>query len=129
MTPWDELADAYGRLLAAQRAHDAAADDLDRAIAMADVRHAEADVKRLRDHLGQLGGLLFVLALENAPDAMRASLDSLVGYLTRATWDRATRAHQRATRALNDVDAMRQRIRELERAMANRTVGVGEPGR
>lgn len=114
--PWDELASAEIALLEAQRGGDPDA-----------TLKAAERWTLCRQECGLIGGLLLVLALEHAGTPVMKKLAAAFDGLARSAWDKADGAEQRATQARDDVDAMRQRIRELERKVDDLTPGVGDP--
>lgn len=116
LAPWDELAAAELECLEANRS---GAPERQRAAFEAWLL--------ARERCGLVGGLLLVLALEHAGQAVLKKLDAAFGGLAHAAWDKATTAEQRADWAVAELDALRQRVRELERAVSNLTPGMGEP--
>jgi hypothetical protein len=76
-----------------------------------------------------LGAFLVTIALDEDGPGLRRTLTKVFDDLARGAWDRATAAGRRADRALEEIAALKQRIRDLERRRDDRTVGVGEPGR
>lgn len=114
--PWDDLADALERLDEARR-H--GSDD--------DIAVSLADARRARERVGALGGLLILMALDHAGLPVLKKLAAAFDGLAQSAWDRATRAHKRATWAVNEVQALRQRVAELERRLDDLTPGVGQP--
>jgi hypothetical protein len=114
--PWDDLADAYARLTQAERG--GGADD---------IALSRANLLRAREHCGALGGLLFLMMLEHGSDAVRRRLAGLVSELTDPFCDAAQKASRLSVRAWDELDVLRQRVRELEEAVARLTPGIGEP--
>jgi hypothetical protein len=113
--PWDDLADAYERLAAAER--HGSADD---------VTSARADVARAREHLGALGNLLLLMALDTMALPIQKRLADVFDGLNRDAWNKAVRAGKRATWAIDQLDALKERVRELE-AIVSKTASVGDP--
>lgn len=114
--PWEELAEAYARLAEAERG--GCADDI--ALSL-------AEVGRAKEHLGALGGLLFLMMLDHGTDAVGARLSRLVADRTGPFCDKAAKAARLAKRVWDELDAVRARMRRLEEDVARLTPGVGEP--
>lgn len=105
VTPWDALADAVEALHDAER-HGG------------DVAAAQAEVLRAKEHLGALGGLLVLMALDTAGLPLQRKLAAVFDGLARDAWDKAQRAGKRATWAIQEVDVLKGRVKELEAAVA-----------
>lgn len=84
-------------------------------------------VEVAKDRCALLGGFLFLSMLDRSPDYPRARLARIVGELTDPACDAARKAAKLARRASWDLEALRDRVRELEEAVARLTPGVGEP--
>lgn len=115
--PWDELADALDQAQEASRSGDPGAE-----------RAALERLTLAREACGSLGGLLLVLALDHAGIAVQKKLQKAFGGVAGAALERAKRAEERATVALEELAAVRDRLRALEREADSRTPGVGDPG-
>jgi hypothetical protein len=126
--PWAALADAYEAREDARRAVELATDDLDGALATARLVTADAEYDRAREHMGAVGNLLLLLALEEMGIPLQKRFVEVFGGLADAAWQRATAAGKRATRVLDEVDVLRDRVCQLELAVASLVPGIGEPG-
>jgi len=83
-------------------------------------------VDACREECGALGGLLLTLALDHAGDIVRKRLLGVFGQVGREAMKRATSAANAARWATESVDALKTRVRELERKVSDLTHGVGE---
>lgn len=126
--PFDALADAHAAYRDAVRRHDDSDDDLDRAVCLAAADQAAADVAWLRERIGLEGGLSLHLAAEHAPKAVYGVLNRLYGEVVAAAVDTAKLACGLADRLRQDVDALKQEVKRLEKRIDDLTPGVGEPG-
>lgn len=113
--PWEWLLDAQCEAQDALR-HE---DHIRQTVALADLQAAKESVRCL-------GGLLVLYGLDTA-EAQKKVM-AVVGGLAREAWDRARAAEARATRAVEELDALRCRLREVERLLADATAGIGRPG-
>lgn len=118
MTPWDELAAAQDEALDALRS-----DDVERH------RAALERVTAAREACGALGGMLILLALDHAGLAVQKKLSAVFGGLSISAYQKAQTAESRASWAVDELDALREQMRALEKRIANLTPGIGEPGR
>jgi hypothetical protein len=114
--PWDDLGDAFARLEDAERAGDET-----------ELAAAQANATRAQEHLGALGGLLFLMMLDHGTNTVRTRLVHIVGELTDPACNKADKAVRMAVRVWREMDALKIRMRELEEQLANLTPGVGEP--
>jgi len=115
LTPWDQLADAYERLHDAER-HGG------------DVDAAREEVERAKEAMTCLGQLLIVSALNGGGTLMGQTFARYFGGVFGVTREAADSAKGVALKALRELDAMRERVKYLERMVANVTPGIGEPG-
>lgn len=115
VTPWDALADAYERLRDAEREG-------------GDVAGARAAVDLHKDACAALGSLLLVYALERGGLAVQRVLHEAFAGTERLALEKATRAGKGVKALLARADWLEVRVRELERAVADLTPGVGPPG-
>jgi hypothetical protein len=116
--PWADLADAHAEADEALRT-----DDADRQ------RLALDRLEGCRDDCAALGVLLFKYAMERGGLAFQKKVAQVFGQLAVAAFDRGKAAMRRADHALDGLDAVKQRLRELERKLDDKTFGVGQPGR
>lgn len=115
--PWDELADAQEQ-----------AEDALRSGTPEQQRTALERLTNAQEACACLGGLLLVLALDHAGFAVQKKLQKAFGGLAGSALERAKRAEERATAALEELQAVRDRLRVIERELDDRRPGVGEPG-
>ena len=116
VTPWAWLMDAE-----AERQEALRGDDPFRQAA------ALADYEAAREAVRCLGALLVLHGVECRE--VQKKLGAAFGQLARNAWEAARAARKRADWAVGRLDALTQRVRELELALADRTAGVGQPGR
>jgi hypothetical protein len=116
--PWDDLADAFEQLARSER-HGTTED----------IAVSRANLERAKDRMAALGQLVALYALEPGRCGLplQRRLAQVFGDLAQAAWDRATRAAKRATWAVNELDALKRRVIELEELVARVTPGIGEP--
>jgi hypothetical protein len=114
--PWDDLADAFERLDDARR--HGTADEL---------AAAERDAARARDRLAALGELLLSAAIREPSALLQKRVRDVFGLDAALAWDHAQQACDLARRLLAKVDALTQRLAELEDAVADLTPGIGVP--
>lgn len=126
--PWDDLADAFERFQDARRARECAEDGFDLALATAELEAATANLERAKERICALGNLLFLYALAEPSSVVQQKLLELFSNSSQAAWDRATKALKRVAWCVAELDAIKERVRELEEQLARRTPGVGEPG-
>jgi BMFP domain-containing protein YqiC len=114
--PWDEREELEHAGIAAVRA-----DDTEAAAAIID-RLNELDA-----HLADVGTMLLVAAVRGGSQKVAEALEPFFNERLKAAWDRANKAGRRATEALERIDALEQRIRELEEQYDSATCGIGDP--
>jgi hypothetical protein len=117
LTPWDALADAFERL-----------DDARRHGTAETIAAAEADAARARDRVAALGELLLSAAIREPSLLLQKRVRDVFGLDASLAWDHAKQACDLAKRLLAKVDALTQRLGELERRIDSLTPGVGVPG-
>lgn len=115
---WDELADAYDALRASER-HGSAEE----------IGTARERVERAKDGLGALGSLLLLFALERGGLAVQRTLRGVFAADESAALEKSIKAGKRATWAIAHLDALQQRIRDLEEQVARLTPTLNEPPR
>ena len=109
MTPWDAL------LAAQMEAQEAArGDDLVRQKA------ALAELQRAQEECACVGGLLILMAIEHGGLVVQKKLGKVFGELARGAWEKAKDAERAATDAIERLDVLTQRIRELEKRIEGR---------
>ena len=116
VTPWEWLLDAE-----AERQESLRGDDPFRQAA------ALADYEAAREAVRCLGALLVLHGAESREVQKR--LGAVFNALAKNAHEAAQAARKRADWAVGRLDALAQRVRELELALADRTAGVGQPGR
>ena len=116
VTPWAWLMDAE-----AERHEALRGDDPFRQAA------ALADYEAAREAVRCLGALLVLHGAECREVQKR--LGVAFNALAKNAHEAAQAARKRADWAVGRLDALAQRVRELELALADRTAGVGQPGR
>ena len=115
--PWDELADAYERLHEAERHGPECEQDA-----------ARDEVRRCRERMGLIGTLLVSLALEHGSMQLQRKLSAVFADLSgREGYKLAQRAMAWISDTRDHMDALTQRVRELERRADELTHGIGEP--
>src|SRR5262245_54657496 len=112
--PWDHLADCFERLRDAERACELAEDDIDRMLDAAELEVANTELARAQEGMRILGELLLRFALEEPGLPLQKRIAHVFGGLADAAWERATKAGKRANWAIAELDALKQRVRELE---------------
>lgn len=112
VTPWEWLLDAE-----AERQESLRGDDPFRQAA------ALADLLAAREAVRCLGALLVLHGVECRE--VQKKLGAAFGQLARNAWEAARAARKRADWAVASLDALAQRVAELERRLADRTPGVG----
>lgn len=83
-------------------------------------RAAREEMDAACEEMACVGGLLLVMALDHGGLVIQRRLEQVFGGFTRDAWERARQAQARADRALEDIDALTQRIRELEKRLETR---------
>lgn len=116
--PWDCLADAHEQLADAERFGDAD-----------DVAAARELVAVWQEHLGNLGALLLLKAFEHCPRPLREVLAREFAGAGDEAYRESRRAVKAWRQAREELDAMRCRVKELERRLDSLTPGLGEPGK
>lgn len=112
--PWEQLADAHEQLADAERHGEPA-----------DVDAAREYLRSVREELGLLGTLLVMSALELGSMELQKKLAAVFGQLGVEAFTLAQAAHKRAGHAEARLDAIEQRLREMQRLVDNLTPGVG----
>jgi len=115
--PWEELLTAQLELIEAQRA-------------MADPETAQeimGRVEECREQCGVVGGMLILLALEYASKPLQDRLSAVFGQMGIEAYKKAESAGRRATRAIEKMDSIESRMRDLERRIDALTPGIGIP--
>ena len=112
VTPWEWLLDAE-----CEREESLRGDDPFRQAA------ALADLLAAREAVRCLGALLVLHGVECRE--VQKKLGAAFGQLARNAWEAARAARKRADWAVASLDALAQRVAELERRVADRTPGVG----
>jgi hypothetical protein len=116
--PWDDLAAAHEERLEAEREGDPER-----------IAAARDSIAFHRERCGELGGFLIQLALEYPSAPLQKVLMETFGQLGIGAFEQAKKAEQRASWALEKLDALSVQVRELQRRLDDRTAGVGEPSR
>jgi hypothetical protein len=112
--PWQRLLDAQMEALEAARGDD-----------LARQKAAIAELNQAREECACVGGLLILLAIEHGGLVVQKKLGKVFGGLARGAWEKAAAAQARATEALEQLDAMKQQLKELEK----KVVGARHPSR
>lgn len=114
--PWEEIADAYDAVREAERRGDM--DGMDAAIRWK---------RECQEKCAAIGTFLLFMALTHGNSSVKKMIADQFGSLASAAWEKAQRASRRAKAALADLDAVTQRLKELERRIDNLTPGIGVP--
>lgn len=112
--PWQALLDAQMKAQEAARG-----DDLERQKA------ALAELERAQEECACVGGLLILMALEHGGLVVQKKLGKVFNGLAQSAYAKAKAAEEAAIDALERIDALTQRIRELERKVEGKTPGTG----
>ncbi len=116
VSPWVEIQDAHEAVQDAERTGDEDA-----------LRTALQWKQECEERCGAVGAFLIHMAIAHGSASVRKELAVKFGELATAAWEKAQRASRRAKAALAELDAVNQRLRELERRVDNLTPGIGIP--
>ena len=120
--PWDEFLDAQMVLMELNRA--VAANEM---VCPDELRAAMDRTDQCRERCVAIGELLIFLALQHPTRPLQERLTNLFGSMSSAAYERAEMARKRANHAVEVLDAVQQRTKEMQKQLDDITPGVGIP--
>lgn len=115
--PWQTLSDAYERHQDARRAVELMpddADEIDRALAEAELLDSAEELKRARSHLAALGELLILVAIEQPGAPVQKALAAAFNGLAQTAYQNSMAAMARADWMSREIDALKTQVAELQ---------------
>lgn len=85
---------------------------------------ALAELEQAREECACVGGLLILMAIQHGGLVVQKKLGAVFGELARGAWHKALAAEARAAEALEQLDVMKERMKQLEKK-----VGARHPSR